>query len=82
MAPAPPAVATSGVSRTLTDAAITATVKTALLADPLSSGLKIDVDTASAVVKISGTVATPDEKARAEEGREEHDRASARSSTI
>jgi hyperosmotically inducible protein len=50
----------------LTDPAITAAVKAALLADPLSSGLKIDVDTSSAVVKLSGTVATSDEKARAE----------------
>lgn len=67
LAVAPPAVATSGVTAPLTDGAITATVKTALLADPLSSGLKIDVDTANAVVTISGTVASEAEKARAEE---------------
>jgi hyperosmotically inducible protein len=64
---APPPVATSGVTEALTDPAITTTVKTALLADPLSSGLKIDVDTDHAVVTLSGTVATPAEKTRAEE---------------
>ena len=67
LAVAPAAVATSGAAEPLTDAAITATVKTALLADPLSAGLKIDVDTKSAVVTMSGTVATPAEKTRAEE---------------
>jgi hyperosmotically inducible protein len=62
-----PAVATSGVAAPLTDAAITTTVKTALLADPLSSGLKIDVDTANTVVTLAGTVSSDAEKARAEE---------------
>jgi hyperosmotically inducible protein len=62
-----PPVATSGVSETLTDPAITAAVKTKLLADPLSSGLKIDVDTAGAVVTLTGTVSSSDEKARAED---------------
>ena len=64
---APAAVATSGASEVLTDPAITAAVKTSLLADPLSSGLKIDVDTDHAIVTLKGTVATPDEKTRAEE---------------
>jgi hyperosmotically inducible protein len=64
---APPPVATSGVTAPLTDAAITTTVKTALLADPLSSGLKIDVDTANTVVTLAGTVSSDAEKARAEE---------------
>ena len=64
---APPPVATSGVKEVLTDAAITTAVKTALLADPISSGLKIDVDTSNAVVTLKGTVASNDEKARAEE---------------
>ena len=64
---APAAVATSGASEVLTDPAITVAVKTSLLADPLSSGLKINVDTDHATVTLTGTVATPDEKARAEE---------------
>jgi hyperosmotically inducible protein len=59
-----PAVATSGVTAPLTDAAITATVKTALLADPLSSGLKIDVDTANTVVTMTGTVSSDDHRGR------------------
>ena len=62
-----PAVATSGVSEVLTDPAITAAVKTKLLADPGTSGLKINVDTASAVVTLTGTVSTMEEKARAED---------------
>jgi hyperosmotically inducible periplasmic protein len=64
---APPPVATSGVTGPLSDGAITATVKTALFADPLSSGWKIDVDTSNGVVTISGMVATQAEKTRAEE---------------
>jgi hyperosmotically inducible protein len=63
--PAP--VATSGASEALTDPAITTAVKTSLLADPLVSGLKIDVDTDKSVVTLNGTVSTPTEKARAEE---------------
>src|SRR5687767_14951159 len=65
----PPGVATSGTSdlvEPLTDPAITAAVKSSLLADPYSSGLKIDVDTNHAVVTLKGTVATEDEKTRAE----------------
>ncbi|MEO8524230.1 MAG: BON domain-containing protein [Caldimonas sp.] len=38
------------------DGAITAKVKTALLADPDVKGLKIDVDTRNGVVTLSGTV--------------------------
>jgi hyperosmotically inducible protein len=38
------------------DGAITAKVKTALLADPDVKGLKIDVDTKNGVVTLSGTV--------------------------
>ena len=64
---APPSVATSGVSEALTDPAITASVKTQLLADPFSPGTKIDVDTAQSVVTLSGSVNTSDEKARAEQ---------------
>ena len=63
----PAAVATSGASEALTDPAITTAVKTSLLADPQSAGLKIDVDTDHAVVTLAGTVATPAEKTRAEE---------------
>lgn len=63
----PPPVATSGVTEALTDTAITTAVKTSLIADPVSSGLKIHVDTTNAVVTLTGNVATPDEKTRAEE---------------
>ena len=63
----PPPVATSGVSETMTDPAITTAVKAALLADPLSSGLKIHVETTGAVVTLTGTVSTPEEKTRAED---------------
>lgn len=62
----PPAVATSGVTEALTDTGITTAVKTKLLADPASSGLKIHVDTTNGVVTLTGTVSTDDEKARAE----------------
>jgi len=62
---APPAVATSGVSEALTDTAITTAVKAALLADPLSSALKVHVDTSNAA--LTGTVKSDEQKARAEE---------------
>jgi osmotically-inducible protein OsmY len=65
----PPGVATSGASEALeplTDPAITTAVKTSLLADPDSAGLKIDVDTKDAIVTLKGTVATEAEKTRAE----------------
>src|SRR5262245_30087829 len=64
-----PAVPTSGVTvpEVMTDPAITAAVKTSLLADPSASGLKIDVDTKDSVVTLSGNVRTADEKTRAEE---------------
>jgi hyperosmotically inducible periplasmic protein len=64
---APAAVATSGITEPLTDGAITVSVKTAFLADPQVGGLKIDVDTANAVVTMTGTVSTSEEKARAED---------------
>jgi hyperosmotically inducible periplasmic protein len=63
---APKPVATSGVPEPLTDPAITTAVKASLLADPASSGLKIDVDTANSVVTLKGTVSTAEEKTRAE----------------
>lgn len=47
---------------TLTDAGITASVKTALAADPALSALQINVDTHDGVVTLSGPA--PDEKAR------------------
>ena len=40
----------------ITDAAITTAVKTKLLADSKTPGLKIDVDTSDGVVTLSGTV--------------------------
>jgi len=40
------------------DAVITSRVKTALLADPDISGLKINVDTADGVVKLKGEIKT------------------------
>lgn len=57
--------AAAGVGATLTDAGITAAVKTRLLADPDVAGLKIDVDTAEKVVTLSGTVATAAQKTEA-----------------
>ena len=50
------------VVATLTDAGITASVKTALAADPALSALQINVDTHDGVVTLSGPA--PDEKAR------------------
>jgi osmotically-inducible protein OsmY len=41
---------------TISDASITASVKTRLLADTRTDGLKIDVDTQSGVVYLSGEV--------------------------
>jgi hyperosmotically inducible protein len=54
--------ATSDVSASVTDAGITAAVKTKLLADPDTPGLKLDVDTKDQVVTISGTVANQSQK--------------------
>ncbi|MGQ0697695.1 MAG: BON domain-containing protein [Panacagrimonas sp.] len=50
---------------TTKDAAITATVKTKLLADRDIAGMKIDVDTRDKIVTLSGIVATPTQMARA-----------------
>jgi hyperosmotically inducible protein len=44
------------------DAAVTAAVKTKLLADPKISGLKIDVDTKDGMVTLTGTVRSQAEK--------------------
>ena len=49
----------------LTDPAITAAVKAKLLGDPDVAGLKLDVDTQSGVVTLSGTVKTVAEKEEA-----------------
>ena len=49
----------------MTDPGITAAVKTKLLADPDVAGLKLDVDTQSGVVTLSGTVKTAAEKEEA-----------------
>ncbi|MFI4923984.1 MAG: BON domain-containing protein [Vicinamibacteria bacterium] len=47
------------------DAAITGSVKTALIAEPNLSALKIDVDTVNGVVTLNGTVDNADQKSRA-----------------
>jgi len=57
--------AAAGAGAAVTDAGITAAVKTRLLADPDVAGLKIDVDTADKVVTLTGTVATAAQKTEA-----------------
>ena len=49
----------------MSDAAITTAVKTKLLADTTTPGLKIDVDTSNGVVTLNGTVPNAAEKRRA-----------------
>lgn len=56
----------SDTGRTLSDAAITASIKTDYLKDPDLSVLKIDVDTKDGVVVLNGMANTSDGKARAE----------------
>ena len=51
----------------ITDAGITAKVKTRLLADPDVGGLRIDVDTRDGIVTLSGVVSSAAEKAHAVE---------------
>ena len=51
---------------TVTDASITAAVKSKLLADRMVSGLKIDVDTENGVVTLKGPVKTQAEARQAE----------------
>lgn len=51
----------------LTDAGITAKVKTRLLGDPDVSGLRIDVDTHDRIVTLTGTVSSSAEQTRAME---------------
>ena len=55
--------ATEKTGNVVEDAAITASVKSKLLADKDVSGLKIDVDTSNGVVTLNGTV---DKKAEAQ----------------
>jgi osmotically-inducible protein OsmY len=61
-AAAPPAQAQSGVGQALDDATITAAVKSKLIADTVVGGLKIDVDTQSGIVSLSGPVKSQTEK--------------------
>jgi len=60
------AQATDRAAAALSDAGITASVKTALAADPALSALKIDVTTEQGVVTLQGPA--PDEKARERAG--------------
>ena len=60
-APAP-AQAQGGIGQALDDATITAAVKSKLIADTAVSGLKIDVDTQSGVVSLTGPVKSQTEK--------------------
>ena len=55
----------SSAGEAITDAGLTAKVKTGLLADPDVAGLRIDVDTRDRVVTLTGTVGTSAEKAKA-----------------
>ncbi len=55
-----------GAERT-DDAALTAKVKAKLLSDDVLNGMKIDVDTQSGVVFLSGVVDTADQKKKAVE---------------
>ena len=52
--------------RAASDTAITAKVKSALLADDKVKGTKIDVETKEGTVTLTGTAATPAEKEQAE----------------
>lgn len=61
--PADGATTRAGVA--IDDSIITTSVKTAVLAEPGLSSLKIDVDTKDGVVTLSGTVASPQLKSRA-----------------
>lgn len=53
--------------RNVDDAALTASVNAALVADKPSNFTRIDVDTTSGVVSLTGTVETPEQRARAEQ---------------
>ena len=53
------------VGETIDDATITTRVKTALLNDPATGGLRIDVDTFKGVVTLSGRVKSAAEQSEA-----------------
>lgn len=53
--------------QTVDDAAITAKVKSQLLADPDVSGLQVNVQTNKGQVQLSGYVNTPEERSKAEQ---------------
>jgi osmotically-inducible protein OsmY len=53
--------------RNVDDAALTASVNAALVSDKPSNFTRIDVDTTSGVVSLTGTVETAEQKARAEQ---------------
>jgi len=59
--------AMSKTANAVDDAAITAKVKTAIMAEPGLKSMQIDVDTKDAVVTLSGTVASAPLKDRAKE---------------
>jgi len=61
--------ATTGrtAGRNVDDAALTASVNAALVADKPSNFTRIDVDTTNGVVALNGTVETPEQRARAEQ---------------
>lgn len=64
MTSASSAMSTAGGA--VSDSAVTAKVKTALLADDNVKGLRIDVDTSNGVVTLNGTADTAANMARAE----------------
>src|SRR5687767_14304088 len=53
--------------RNVDDAALTASVNAALVADKPSNFTRIDVDTSNGIVALNGTVETPEQRARAEQ---------------
>jgi osmotically-inducible protein OsmY len=57
--------ANPGLRRAIDDAEITTEVKTIFLNHPLDSVARIDVETASGVVTLSGRVTSKDEEAKA-----------------
>ena len=59
--------AVNSAEKAVDDAALTAKVKSTLLADAQVKGTQIDVDSNNGTVTLSGSVATATEKARAEQ---------------
>jgi hyperosmotically inducible protein len=53
--------------RNVDDAAITASVKSTLVADKAANLTRVDVDTNNGVVSLNGVVDSPDQKSRAEQ---------------